>query len=412
MAEGNKGMKCKEARDRFSSLMEEELLPEEEKELKGHLSSCSDCERNFQKFQETIHRLHSVEDLDPPEGFLAEIQEKLEERARTAPQVTQAAGRGFLFSPRVKLPLQAAAMVAVLFIVLYVTKIIPVPMSPKKAISPPRQSLSEGARPDSPPSSQIADLKGPEKSEVPLLQEKAADRPVVPRPAPAPAGARGSKPVDALKPPEEPALLAKRSDTEFKEDIKAPEAASLEKGRAESHIAGRTSKEEQTVPPAARETSQAREKEITGGVGAGIPPAAEGGETSQRYAARQERRKAAAPGEAASSPPVPPVREIVVRISDRGLFLKGLHDLVGNLGGDAAQTEENVVTASVPAASLPAFEKELSALSQTRPPSPAERTPLGKSRDAEALKRKQAAVKDAESAVGGRILLRIRFLQE
>ncbi len=109
-------MECEKVRDRFSSLLENELDPLEEKTVREHLASCPDCEKDLQQFEKTIRWLHSVEDVKVPDGFLSGIHKKMGERKRKAP----------FFSVSLKLPAQALAMVTVVFLALYLTKIMPV----------------------------------------------------------------------------------------------------------------------------------------------------------------------------------------------------------------------------------------------------------------------------------------------
>lgn len=112
---GVTSMECEKIRDRFSSLLENELDPLEEKAVREHLASCSDCQKDLQQFEKTIRWLHSVKDVEVPDGFLSEINKKMEGRKRKVP-----------FLPiSLKLPVQAVAMVAIVFLALYLTKIMP-----------------------------------------------------------------------------------------------------------------------------------------------------------------------------------------------------------------------------------------------------------------------------------------------
>mgnify|MGYP001040347006 CR=1 FL=1 len=122
-------MECGKVRDRFSSFLENELDPLEEKIVKEHLASCSDCQKDLQQFDKTIRWLHSLKEVKVPDGFLIEIYKKMEERKRKV-----------LFSSfPLKLPVQAVAMVAIVFLVLYLTKIMPV--------QTPQQKVAEHSKP-------------------------------------------------------------------------------------------------------------------------------------------------------------------------------------------------------------------------------------------------------------------------
>ena len=272
-------MECAEVRDRFSSLVEGELLPAEEKEIRDHLSSCPECQSDFRKFEKTIHWLHSVKEVEAPEGFLSEVREKLQERKQGEAPAKKTRGGLFSYPPRVKLPIQAVAMVAVLFLVLYVTKMMPVEMSPKKAIQSPQTSPSEEkkAEPIQPPSD-MADVKGSQQPKAPVVQEERADK-ITPlkqqekeeekdfgkpeallRPttkgenvlalkqskeatAPVPK-VEVSQPSDLLKPVEKPLAEKKREEIQVKEDVKEPEARVPGKKGEETLLARREFKEE------------------------------------------------------------------------------------------------------------------------------------------------------------------------
>ena len=122
-------MDCKNVRDRFSSLWEKELMPSEEKIVREHLSSCPECQKEFERFEKTMGWLRSVGDVEVPEGFLPELYKKMEERKREAPPIEETRWQWFRHPFPLKLPAQAVAMVAIVFLVLYLTKMMPVERS-------------------------------------------------------------------------------------------------------------------------------------------------------------------------------------------------------------------------------------------------------------------------------------------
>ena len=67
-------MECEKVRDRFSSLLEGELDPLEEKIIREHLASCSECQKEFEGFGKTVNWLHAVEEMGEllglPEGTI------------------------------------------------------------------------------------------------------------------------------------------------------------------------------------------------------------------------------------------------------------------------------------------------------------------------------------------------------
>ncbi len=118
-------MECQEVRDRFSSLLEGELNSSEEKAVRGHLAQCSECQKDFEKFQKTIRWLHSIEETEVPDGFLSEIHKKMEEQKKMGLTAREARPGWFNTLVQFKLPAQAVAMVAIVFLVLYLTKMMP-----------------------------------------------------------------------------------------------------------------------------------------------------------------------------------------------------------------------------------------------------------------------------------------------
>jgi hypothetical protein len=125
-------MECEKIRERFSSLIEGDLSPSEEKMIKEHLSSCPECQKNFETFKKTMNWLHSVEELEAPEGFLTEIYQKMEDRKRMESR------HGWVQRlSRMNLPAQAVAMVAIVFVVLYITKMIPMERTRSKKVDKP-----------------------------------------------------------------------------------------------------------------------------------------------------------------------------------------------------------------------------------------------------------------------------------
>jgi hypothetical protein len=119
-------MECQKVRDRFSSLLEGEVSPLEEKALREHLVSCSECQEDFEKFEKTIHWLHSTEETEVPDGFLSEIRKKMEAQKQMGFKAGKVRPGWFNSLVQLKLPAQAVAMVAIVFLVLYLTKMMPV----------------------------------------------------------------------------------------------------------------------------------------------------------------------------------------------------------------------------------------------------------------------------------------------
>jgi hypothetical protein len=132
-------MECEKMREKFSSLLEGDLDPSEEKTVREHLASCSRCQGGFETFKRTMKWIHSVEEVQAPEGFLAEIYRKMGDRNRVG--YTQEWVHRLM---RLRLPAQAVAMVAIVFSVLYITKMLPMERYREKNVDVSRTARSEG----------------------------------------------------------------------------------------------------------------------------------------------------------------------------------------------------------------------------------------------------------------------------
>ncbi len=124
-------MDCERVRDQFSSLHEGELTLAEEEKVRGHLGSCEGCRKEWEEFNQMMGWLHSVEEEEVPEGFLSEIGKKRKEREGQN-------RRGWVWSfPSMKIPIQAAAMVMIVFLALYLTKMTPFDMGQERNVKKP-----------------------------------------------------------------------------------------------------------------------------------------------------------------------------------------------------------------------------------------------------------------------------------
>jgi len=205
-------MECEKVRDRFSSLLENELEPIEERTVREHLAFCSDCQKDLEKFTKTIRWLHSVKDVEVPDGFLSELHKKMEERKRKVP-----------FLPiSLKLPVQAVAMVAIVFLVLYLTKIMPFETFQLKGAKQIRPFISEPITEEK-KVDQLLAKKEREKERVaaqPSLKEIEKVKIPGSEPIPAPSGKKRiesaliakEKASPAVKPPQE--IVLRTSDRE------------------------------------------------------------------------------------------------------------------------------------------------------------------------------------------------------
>ena len=121
-------MDCEKVRDQFSFLFEGELKPPEEEKLREHLAFCPNCEKEWKEFRQMMGWLHTIEEEDVPEGFLSEIQKKREERKGKERTV------GDRFFRSMKVPIQAVAMVMIVFLALYLSNMAPFKMLQKRVV--------------------------------------------------------------------------------------------------------------------------------------------------------------------------------------------------------------------------------------------------------------------------------------
>ncbi len=301
-------MDCEKVRDRFSSFWEKELIPSEEKTIREHLSSCQECQKELERFGKTMGWLGSVGDVEVPEGFLPELYKKIEERKR-APLAEVSRGKWFVFPLPFKLPAQAIAMVAIVFLVLYLTKMMPMEVS----------HLKEDKQTSSPV---LVEKKSEQvKAEKEMEIEQRAMDTIPERPR--------SKDVDLAKAP-----------VPGEEKL---EEASVPQGEAE------IKKAEIPVP---KNEVMAYQKIDSKEAARAKAPSPELGKIEKGWVAKEK-------SVVASKPP----QEILLRISDREKVIPQLQELVKHFGGEMVTVEGNRFLASLPTDSFPEFEKELAGLS-------------------------------------------------
>ncbi len=340
-------MECEKVREKFSSLLERELSPLEEKSLREHLASCSTCQKDFEQFEKTVNWLHSLKEEEVPKGFLAEIYQKMEGRRSVAPR------QAWVYRlTQFKLPAQAVAMVAIVFFVLYLTKMMPVEV--------PREKEGDVA---STPRSEV-------KTETHLVQE------------------------EVKKEKQEVAFLSEATRPKKREQ----EAPSLSREKAVEKAAVQ------------KERGEAR------GAGVSLPkdevPQMKGSEKAEGSAPEPGKiEKGVALGRIASLADKPP-QEFIVRISDQEKAVSQLHEMVNRFGGEVLKEEGNLLLASLPSASLAGFEKELEEMSSPKKVGAAA-LPKKAPRDREE-RIEEKAIQWAPSAAdqASRITIQIRLLKE
>lgn len=290
-------MDCENVRDQFSSLFEGELKPPEEEKVREHLGSCQDCEKEWKEFRQMMGWLHAVEEEDVPEGFLSEIKKKREERKGKERR------GGDRFFRSIKIPIQAGAMVMIVFLALYLTKMPPFEMLQERAVEKSEVSFSER-----------------EKKE-PVLKEEERQK--------------------VTSPP--PAFYRKDYLSEAK-----PSATDEREG-AKDEVAQKMKEEDKKLPapPLKEEMATAeplRPKEMAK---VEVPTLEE---------KKRERERV---GKVMMSLAKKPAREITLKISDREKTISRVQELAKQLGGEVVREDGNVLLTSLPVSSYAEFEKGL-----------------------------------------------------
>ena len=158
-------MDCNKVKNLFSALVEKDLSFLEEEEARRHIEACPRCRQEFGSFEKMMEWLHSVGEVEVPEGFLSGI---LHKNGKGKERIS--------LYPKWKLPIQAGAMVASLFLVIYLTRIVEVetprieereakaPVTEERAKatpSAPKTLGKEGSVPRPSPKAEITSVEQP-----------------------------------------------------------------------------------------------------------------------------------------------------------------------------------------------------------------------------------------------------------
>ena len=151
-------MNCHETRERLSGLLDLALAAPERTEVGAHLEGCPDCRRELDRLRATVSLLSRVERPRAPVGFV----DRVTAAARPVPWY-QRLGRRLFLPLGIKLPAQAAAMLVIAVLGVYllqrtpelkdaarVDRETPVPLA-SRAATAPQVAVSEVPPPASPP---------------------------------------------------------------------------------------------------------------------------------------------------------------------------------------------------------------------------------------------------------------------
>jgi hypothetical protein len=108
-------MNCRAARELFSDCADERLAPAQLQPFREHVSACANCAAELADLRETVSLIGSLEEIEPARDFLAQVNRKID-KGLSARHWWR-----FVFEPKwIKLPLEAAALLTVVTLALYV----------------------------------------------------------------------------------------------------------------------------------------------------------------------------------------------------------------------------------------------------------------------------------------------------
>ena len=326
-------MTCEDARSLFSARADQALAPDEAAHLAAHLEECPECRAEWARFERTVSLVRAVEPARAPAGFV----DRMLERARPVPWYRRLAG-GLFLPVRIKLPIEAAAIVLVAGLAVLIFERSP--------------EMKRAAHPEPAPPS------------------VASDAPAVPAPPPLPA----APPVDARRAPAEtaPALTPERSL-----DDTARKPAERKESEAQTPASDLRAK----VAEQRRTDSAERDTSATTPAAPPPPPAAREPLPSARpdAMAKSAQPQRAETMQRAAGLASPAVRARLVAV-DPGAALVALTEAVSRAGGTEvarrSEADSSVVDAIIPGAGFPAFLRDLHRLGDvtieqqpTEPPS-------------------------------------------
>jgi hypothetical protein len=314
--------------------------------VRRHLEHCPGCQGEFTRFEKTLRMLHSVEEVEVPEGFLSGVYEKIEGRRERAfsPEKNPREGYGLKW----KIPAQAFAMVAIVFLALYLTKMTSNESVPMKVTRESKPSVEGG--------------KGPAEIKTPTVKEQKSDRE-----APYKGVEKAARSEVSNRPKEEAPSEKAENKSEvdttgtlsFRRSVPQPAAAPSPEKKVGAL------KEDPLKREKAKMMDERADRELKGMPHSELaPPGATGAPRPAMPAARAREKTAIAKEEAAmakktASPEPIPSREFIIRSSDQKKSISELHELVKRFGGETLTTEENTLLISLPRSVLPEFEKDL-----------------------------------------------------
>ncbi len=123
-------MNCKEAKELFSDYLDRRLTLSRLALIREHIKICSACAGELEELRETVAMIGSLDEIEPEPDYLAQVNRKID-GGSIASRL-----RRWVFEPAgIKLPLEAAALLAVTTLALYVYHRSPQPFEDRLLLS-------------------------------------------------------------------------------------------------------------------------------------------------------------------------------------------------------------------------------------------------------------------------------------
>jgi hypothetical protein len=356
-------MTCAENREQHSALLDGELSPLERARVEAHLADCPECSAELARLARMVGMLHAL----PAERAAPFFVDRVLAAVRPTPWYARL-GRRLVQPWRVKLPLEAAALVIVALGAVYVFQKTPAlqqaaryqaPAPAPTPAPPPPQAPSPATPPasipaTSPPVSQVPTTPSPampdERQRAKTTQPEAPARPAPSAPAPPASLPSGALSKDANR--------AESSKLEAPAKGPSPSEEAVKPQAAPAPAAKQAPKDKDSV---SREEERAGEKK---GDGARMDAQAPAAPPAQAEPRRQRLGRVAPAAPEAARDFVPPDASGRLAVGDREAAERALVELRGRLGVTEAfrrdAGEGNVVIEMiVPRAALADFTRGL-----------------------------------------------------
>jgi len=151
-------MDCRDIKELLSAYIDGALSQEERAQVEEHLKTCKECSESLAALKEAVSQIKGLEEVEPPPLLAKRIMKAIKKEAR--------------YPLRIRIPLQAAAMIAIAFTSIYLYKSFQ-PSSVREA----KELPGEYATPQAPSQPPIVVGKAgptPEKEEAVALRNAPA----------------------------------------------------------------------------------------------------------------------------------------------------------------------------------------------------------------------------------------------